>query len=305
MRTLFKLFGYVALLVVPLLAVSLWLDAHGETATGTVTGKREEIRPAHEPTGGWYSRRYLLVDFPRLARTGLRGTIWVDSVDFASIRLGDRVGVQYFSCCPIYARLAGHSTPRVTWEAIHEFASDPLLDWAFVGIVALTVAARIASPLVVGTGVAWLGAAVLFLFPERPLRVPSGTEVPARVAKIALVDESPEGTRHRSSSSSHPERLRVPYQVVQLRFVPAGAADSALAVDEVDAGSVPSLALGAVVKVRYQPEAPRDAMLVEGSRTFRQRNRFHFLFLVLGLSVIGTAAGLVWRLRGRRRLAAP
>src|SRR4029453_885633 len=98
------------------------------------------------------------------------------------------------------------------------------------------------------------------LFPERPLRVPSGTEVPARVAKIALVDESPEGTRHRSSSSSHPERLRVPYQVVQLRFVPAGAADSALAVDEVDAGSVPSLALGAVVKVRYQPEAPRDAM---------------------------------------------
>ena len=70
----------------------------------------------------------------------------------------------------------------------------------------------------------------------------------------------------------------MPYQVVQLRLVPGGATDSVLAVDEVDAGSVPSLAPGAVVRVRYQPAAPREAMLVDGTRTFRQRNRFHFLF---------------------------
>ena len=45
-------------------------------------------------------------------------------------------------------------------------------------------------------------------------------------------------------------------------------------------------------------------MLVEGTRTFRQRNRFHFLFLVLGVGGIGIAAALTWRLRGRRAVAA-
>lgn len=92
--------------------------------------------------------------------------------------------------------------------------------------------------------------------------------------------------------------------MVQLRLVPGGATDSVLAVDEVDAGSAPSLAPGAVVKVRYQAAAPREAMLVEGTRTFRQRNRFHFLFLVLAAGGIGLAAALAWRLRGRRAAAA-
>jgi hypothetical protein len=117
------------------------------------------------------------------------------------------------------------------------------------------------------------------------------------------VSESPHRTRHRRNSS-HPERLTVPYQIVQLRLVPRGAADSVLAVDEVDAGSVPSLAPGAVVKVRYRPEAPREAMLVDGARTFRQRNRFHFLFLVVAVGCIGIGAALAWRLRARRKAAA-
>jgi hypothetical protein len=45
-------------------------------------------------------------------------------------------------------------------------------------------------------------------------------------------------------------------------------------------------------------------MLVDATRTFRQRNRFHFLFLVLGVGGIGIAAALTWRLRGRRAVAA-
>jgi hypothetical protein len=45
-------------------------------------------------------------------------------------------------------------------------------------------------------------------------------------------------------------------------------------------------------------------MLVDATRTFRQRNRFHFLFLVLACAGIGVVAGLSWRLRGRRRTVA-
>lgn len=304
MRTLLKLLFYVSLLVAPLLGASLWLDTHGETVTGTVTGKREEIHAENEPTGGWYSRRYLEVDIPRLAAVGLQASVQVDSAAYARIQRGDGVRVRYLSCCPIFARLDGRTTRQVSWEAAREFGSDPVLDWVLVGFVALVIAARIATPIVLLTGVAWLGAGLLFLFPARPPRVPAGVEATARVAGIVTVSESPRPTHHRSRSWSHPERLTVPYQVVQLRLVPGGATDSVLAVDEVDAGSAPSLAPGAVVKVRYQLIAPRQAMLVEGTRTFRRRNRFHFLFLVLGAGGLGIAAALTWRLRGRRAVAA-
>lgn len=304
MRILLKLVGYLSLLVVPLLALSLWLDAYGEAVSGTVTGKREEIHAENEPTGGWYSQRFLAVDIPRLAAVGLQASVQVDSAEDAAIHIGDRVRVRYLSCCPIFARLDGRTTREVSWDAARRFGSSPVFDWVLVGFVALLVASRIAAPIVVVTGVAWLGWGLLFLFPNRPPRVPSGVEATARVAGIETVSESPRRSRHRSRSSSHPERLTVPYQVVQLRLVPAGAPDSVLAVDEVDAGSVQSLAPGAVVKVRYQPAAPREAMLVDATRTFRQRNRFHFLFLVLAVGVIGIAAGLTWRLRGRRAVAA-
>lgn len=169
---MWKLLFYVSLLVVPLLAASLWLDTHGETVTGTVTAKREEIHAENEPTGGWSSRRFLEVDVPRLAAVGVRASVRVDSARYAAIDRGDSVRVRYLSCCPIFARLEGRTTREVSWEAAREFASSPMLDWVLVGIVALVVAARIATPIVVATGVAWLAAGFLFLFPDRMPRVP-------------------------------------------------------------------------------------------------------------------------------------
>jgi len=295
-----------ALVAVPFVAASLWLDTHGQTAVGTVTRKDETIWIEHQPTGGWYLRRSLVLGVPDL-RSGFRPSVWVDSAEFDRIRPGDRVTVRYAPCCPIFARLASHSTRDAVWEAAGELGSDPLLDWCVIGVVAFVLAARVASLVVLATGTAWLGVALAFLFPARPPRVAAGAETTARVTGVSLVEDSPRpsGRRYSYRSSAHPERLNVPYEVVQLRLVPAGRTDSVLAVDEVDAASVPSLRPGAAVRVRYVAGAPRQAMLVDAIRTFRQRNRFHFLFLVLGWAGLGTAAGLAWRLRGRRRASAP
>jgi membrane protein implicated in regulation of membrane protease activity len=300
MRALFWILRAVAVLALPLVGFSLWLDTHGRTATATVTGKDERIGIEHDPTGGWYLRRYLVLEVPELT-SGFRPSVWVDSTEFDRIRVGDRVTVRYISCCPIYSRLASHSTRGAVWEAARELGSDPFLDWLALGSVALIIAARIGSFVVVATGGAWLVAAMVSLFPARPAKVATGVETTARVTGISLVDESPVRRVSRSyGSRSRPERLTVPYQIVQLRFVPVGRTDTVLAVDGVDAGSVPSLDFGAQLRVRYDPKAPREALLVDARRTFLQRNRFHFLFMVLGCVGIGTAMGMAWRLRGRR-----
>ena len=295
----------VALVAAPFVGASLWLDTHGETVVGTVTRKDETIGIEHQPTGGWYLRRSLVLQVPSL-RSGFRPSVWVDSAEFDRIRLGDQVALRYVSCCPIFARLASHSTRDAVWEAARELGSDPLLDWCAIGLVAFVLAARIGSVVVFATGAGWLCVALAFLFPARPPGAAAGVETTARVSGVSLVEDSPRpsGRRYSNSITTHPERLNVPYDVVQLRFAPAAGPDSVLAVDEVDAASVPSLAPGAVVRVRYPPAAPGQAMLVDATRTFRQRNRFHFLFLVLGWAGIGTAAGLAWCLRGRRRAAA-
>jgi hypothetical protein len=295
----------VALVAAPFVGASLWLDTRGETAVGTVTRKDEMIGIEHQPTGGWYLRRSLVLQVPSLW-SGFRPSVWVDSAEFDRIRLGDQVALRYVSCCPIFARLASHSTRDAVWEAARELGSDPLLDWCAIGLVAFVLAARIGSVVVFATGAGWLCVALAFLFPARPPGAAAGVETTARVSGVSLVEDSPRpsGRRYSNSITTHPERLNVPYDVVQLRFAPAAGPDSVLAVDEVDAASVPSLAPGAVVRVRYPPAAPRQAMLIDATRTFRQRNRFHFLFLVLGWAGIGTAAGLAWRLRGRRRAAA-
>jgi hypothetical protein len=304
MRALFWILRAVAVLALPLVGFSLWLDTHGTTAVGTVTGKDERIGIEHDPTGGWYLRRYLVLEVPELT-SGFRPSVWVDSTEFDRIRVGDRVTVRYISCCPIYSRLASHSTRSAVWEAARELGSDPELDWLALGSIALIIAARLASIVVLGTGLAWLWAAVVFLFPARPPRLVTGVETTARVTGIDLVDESPVRRVSRSYGfRSHPERLTVPYQIVQLRFVPAGRTDTVLAVDEVDAGSVPKLDFDARLRVRYDPKAPREALLVDARRTFLERNRFHFLFMVLGCVAIGTAMGMTWRLRGRRRAPA-
>jgi len=91
----------------------------------------------------------------------------------------------------------------------------------------------------------------------------------------------------------------LPYQVVQLRLASPGHRDTVLVVDAVDSGSVAGLTEGAELPVRYDPQAPRNARLAQGSRNFIVRNRYHFLPAVIGIPVLGMLAGMGFRRRRR------
>jgi hypothetical protein len=68
-------------------------------------------------------------------------------------------------------------------------------------------------------------------------------------------------------------------------------------VDAVDSGTVAGLAVGAVLSVRYGSGNARAARLTLGSRTFVQRNRYHYLPIVVGLPLLGMAGAYGFRRR--------
>ena len=65
----------------------------------------------------------------------------------------------------------------------------------------------------------------------------------------------------------------------------------------------PGVAHGALLPVRLDPAAPRDAHLAVGTRRFVEANRYHFLTPVLGCGILGMLAALAYRWRRPKRQA--
>jgi hypothetical protein len=63
-----------------------------------------------------------------------------------------------------------------------------------------------------------------------------------------------------------------PIEVVGIEFVPEGRAESVLAVDLIDSGSIAGLKVNAPVDVEYEGASPRTAYLRWATRTFLSRN---------------------------------
>lgn len=120
-----------------------------------------------------------------------------------------------------------------------------------------------------------------------------------KVAGIGRIDRLFEGNRTRGLETSQP------IDVVGVEFVPAGRADPVLAVDLIDAGSVPGLAKDAAVSIAYEAAAPRTAYIQGAARTFPTRNLAGtFEQAALYLLVVGVLLTVAHYLgRGYKRLA--
>jgi len=290
-----------------LVGSSLWLDQRGETALATVKSKHEEVTIQQEPRGGWDRWYRVGVEFPTRDENLGMATLNLPRERYDALGIGDSVSVHYFPSFPLLARAADRTTLQAAGDALGRLVSTPglmpSLAWLLAGAVALWIASWIATPVIVVTGLAWMAAGLLLLFPRispGPLGAATAT---ARVSSVNVIAKAPARNttgRHRGSRTlgDQARRLAMPYQVVQLRLAYPGHPDSTLAVDAVDSGSVAGLQVGTELPVRYDPRSPRDAKLVAGARTYLDRNRYHFRTPVVGIALLGILAA--WGARSRR-----
>lgn len=305
-----SLFYFVVTLGI-LVGGSLWLDRRGETATAVVKSKHEEILVHRVPRGGW--DRYYRVGVEFGARDGQLGmaTVTVPQARYDALRAGDSLPVRYLPFFPLLARAADRSTGQVFGDLAGRVGADPwllpFLLWLVGGVIALWIASRVATVAIVLAGLAWMALAFPIQFPASHPLPPVTTETTARVTAVTLITKAPARTRSRTrsrvgrSSSESVRRLAMPYEVVQLQFAPSGGPDSVIAVDAVDSASVAGLTAGAIVPIAYDPRSPREARMTLGTRTYRDRNRYHFLVPMLGVGLLGMLGAWGWRVGRRRR----
>ena len=295
---------------------SIWLDRRGEVTTARVASKHEEITVQQVPVGGWIRWYRVGVEFDtRDAGRGM-ATVTLPQPRYDGLHPGDTIQIRYLPFFPLLARAAERSTGQAALDVAGHFANDPwllpFLFWLLGGFVALWIASRVATVAIVVAGLAWMALAFPLEFPAPRQLPPAPLDATARVTAVTLVTKAPARTTPRRSrvglgTSESVRRLAMPYEVVQLQFAPPGLPDSVVAVDVVDSASVAGLTAGAIVPIAYDPRSPRDARMTLGSRTYRDRNRYHFLVPMMGLGVLGMLGA--WGVRHgrvrRERTASP
>jgi hypothetical protein len=295
---------YVTVLIGLLVGGSLWLDRNGVPVTGRVTAKQERILVGHEPSGDWDRYHEVGAAFEAPGSGPSQATVRVSPERYETLRIGDPIELRYLPQFPLLARTTDRSTASVARELAWGLVGIPILLWLAGGFLALWIAARMGTIPVLAAGVTWLAAAYPLLFSPPSREGSRPAEALAEVRGLTLVNKSPSRlSRTRRHTSRFNRRLEVPYHVVELAVPVPGGRDTVLAVDAVDSGSVRGLAHGALLPVRLDPAAPREAQLAGGTRRFVEANRYHFLVPVVGCGILGTLAALLYRGRRRKREA--
>jgi hypothetical protein len=134
--------------------------------------------------------------------------------------------------------------------------------------------------------VALLSAGLLYWRVPRPTPLPSGP----RGTALATVRHA-ESSREIWSSvgrdgEAGAERVRQPFQTVDLAFTPAGAREPVHAFDRVDSGSVAGLRDGAAVPIVYSIADPRVARIAGGTRTYARAAFVFVLEVTYGLGAV-------------------
>jgi hypothetical protein len=141
----------------------------------------------------------------------------------------------------------------------------------------------------------WLALAVLAMLIGGALALSSSWPAPAPpgplISATAIVRATHEVTRIGISRRSRGVEALQPYTIVELSFVPAGMADSVVAVDVIDTGSVSNLEKGAALLIHYSAADPRWAEIDGAACTYYWKNVLNWG--LVGLPFVGLLL-LIW-----------
>jgi hypothetical protein len=307
------LFG-AALVAGALLAASFYLDSAGRLVTGRVDMHNEAI--AINRQGDWeYDRRIELryrldgapiaeVPSANESATSLRPA----SQQFDQLWAGGNVELRVL---PLYrslalVRLADTNTfDAIPWRIVAMFVGGLLLLWAVsrmlrsnvggVIVVVLAVILGFGTPLVLGFQRGQASADLT----ARPLRA---TAEVVEVTRITEVDPFPCPNSGRSRCERHDTMFKVaqPYDIVQLRFTPQGAASPLVAVDAVDVDAARSYPPGESIEIAYAPADPRAALIPGSAHGHYLRNAVGLAGIIGGFTLL-IAVLLFWGLWVARR----
>jgi len=195
-----------------------------------------------------------------------------------------------------------------------------------LGFVATAVGAAVASTVLL---LGWLVLPALFwLWRASPgkgfgwVLLASTTLTAAGLyARVPWVAPLPEGSLHQAAAlvravrvvdriwasstpdeSSAGQSIRMPFQMVDLEFTPAGRTEAVHALDRVDLGSVSALRVGATVPVIYSEADPRAGRMSAGTRNFGRQAATYLLALTYGIGAL-IAVGVLALLFIGQRLA--
>jgi hypothetical protein len=288
----------IALLAAPFVMSSLYIDDRGITIPGHIHSKSERVKMQHS---GWTRAADITVEYGDPETGGVSFfDVPLDPERFDGFHIGQPVPLHYLRArdtpaLPLAQAFRGiHLLPTVRLADQRAFsgltsalaAKVPLRFQTLAAVVILLVLWRVARwpGFVWAFGIVFFSVATsLFLldFPRptpRPavnVRQASGT-----VKSIDQID--------RLFSGAHTKGLDAdqPVAVVGVEFVPAGRTEAVLAVDLIDAGSIPGLKEKSAVGIDYEAGHPRTAYLQNASRHFVSRN-------IAGIVIQGVACLMV------------
>lgn len=292
---------FLALAIGAVIGWPIYLKTNGTRASGVITEKRESVRIHYVE---WF-RRFELVAAYSIPGQPLqhRAICDVDEKTYDSLHPGNTVVVYYFASLLNQPFLpATHLSPCSTMASISW--NPPVMHRIIVALTSLVailflwrvLRIRIAALLLLP----WL--CLCFAYLGLPRTEPEPRQpVPA----TATVETITTITTIGGINSSRSMQLQHPYQILRLKYVPSGMDTAVIAIDKVDAGSVPNLQEGQTANIVYDAAHPRIARLQAGTRLFpgqALRTVIICCAVVIVLIAIVAAVGGFFRLMRRSLL---
>jgi hypothetical protein len=273
-----------ALLVLPFLVSSLYIDQRGITILGHVYSKREYVTVHHTDL-----RRSseITVEYTKPDGTGVSFlTAHLSPADYDETRVGQTVNLHYLRPedvpdLPLVKALRGaqllptvHLATQQTFSGFRLLLTTQtrLLLTVIAGSILLLLVWRIARLPAFGWifGVYVVFGLVALLVSEFPRPMPPPTvDVRQGVGVVKSVERI---NRLFYGSRSKGVRADQPIEVIGVEFTPEGRTESVLMIDLIDAGSVRGLKEKGSVRLDYESQSPRTAYIRDATRTFPSRN---------------------------------